>query len=101
MCLVGQTGITLTATCHTPHCYSVQVSETSGPAYDNPVILKQKSTNGHEEADYINTVKCIAYRKNFVATAETNISQPQVRTSSSPTEDEYEIMRQLTYRGDT
>lgn len=85
---------------HTPHCYSIQVSETSGPAYDDPVTFKQKSISDQLEADYINTAKCIAYRKNFAATA-TNISQPQFQPSSSPTEDEYEVMRQLTYRGDT
>ena len=81
-----------------PNFCRVLTSE-SDPAYADPVTWKQKGTTDNQKVDYINTAKCIAYRQNFAVTA-TGFTDPQFQPSSSPS-DEYEIMRQLTYRGDT
>ena len=79
-------------------------SATSGPTYDDPIVLKKKKkTIGQDDDGYINTTKCIAYKPSTAAAAvvlSSSVSiDHQTFRPSSPV-DEYEIMtHQLTFRG--
>ena len=69
-----------------------------GHTYADPVTFHKNVSSDKEEADYINTSKCIAYKQNTATPnpPSSTSALPTFQPSSSPN-DEYEVMQQLTY----
>ena len=93
----------LTVLYHPKH-NRLQVAETAGPTYDDPITWKQKDSESADQkkgVDYINTAKCVAYRQNPATTTTfCTLSLPSNQCRPASQADEYEVMQQLNYRGD-